>query len=81
MKGKNIILVGTGTIVGFISCGVITIKKLLENDRTREELKKIIGDKVEFFLFGETSRTGKRSNVSYQHYCESKKSRQNFMTM
>lgn len=78
MKGKNIILVGTGAVVGFISCGVITIEKLLENDRTRKALKQIIHDKVEFFLFGEASQTGKRSTVSYQHYYDSKKSRQNF---
>lgn len=78
MNRKNIILVGTGAIVGFISCGVITIEKLLGNDRTRKALKQIISDKVAFFLFGEASQTEKSSNVSYQHYYGSKKSRQNF---
>lgn len=78
MKGKSIILVGTGIIIGFISCGVFTIKKILENDRMRITLKQIISDKIGWLLFGDTSRTKNRSNISYQSYYESKRSRQVF---
>lgn len=41
MKAKNIILVGVGGIVGFVSCGVLTTKKILENDKMRNAVKQI----------------------------------------
>lgn len=72
MKGKNIILVGTGAVVGFISCEIVTTKKLFENDRTREALVQIISDKIETFLFGEVHQRRNHSKVSYQSYYDSK---------
>lgn len=75
MKGKNIILVGTGAIVGFISCGVLTTKKILENDRTRDALRQIIADKVEQILFGDTPQPKNCSGVNYRSYYDFKNSR------
>lgn len=75
MKSKNMILVGTGAIVGFISCGVLTIKKILENDRTRDALRQIIVDKVEQILFGDTPRPKNSPKVSYRSYYDFKNSR------
>lgn len=70
MKRKSIILVGTGAVIGFISCGVIVIKKILENERTRAALKCIISDKVEWFLYGDAPRNSTASKTSYRSFYE-----------
>lgn len=75
MKGKNIILVGAGTIMGFVSCGVITIEKILESDRMREALKQVVLDKVCWILFVDTPRPNNQSKVSYRSYYDFKNHR------
>lgn len=65
MKGKSIILVGIGAAIGFISCGVIVIKKILENERTRDALKCIVSDKIEWLLYGDATRNSKTSYGSF----------------
>lgn len=68
MKAKNIILVGAGGIVGFVSCSVLTTKKILENDKMRNAVKQIIYDKVGWILYGEIPQSKNRSRVSYYQY-------------
>lgn len=68
MKIKNVILAGAGCIVGFVSCGVLTIKKILKNDKMKNAVKEIICDKVEWSLYGKISQPKNRSWVNYYHY-------------
>ena len=75
MKGKNIILIGVGAIVGFISGGVFAIKKILENDRTRDALRQTISEKVERILFGDKPQSKSHSRVSYRSYYDFKSNR------
>lgn len=68
MKSKSIILLGTGGIVGFVSCGVLIAKRALKNETMREILKQIICDKADQILYGGKSRYRRPCRVSYSNY-------------
>lgn len=68
MKGKNIILVAISIVLSFVLGCFFIIKKIIDNEEMRDSLKRIIGDKIERFLYGENLMVKDRSKVTYQNY-------------
>lgn len=74
MKGKNVVILGIGATIGFASCGVMMTKRILSSDEMRNALSRIIADKMEEFLFGESLANNRRhSKVSHRSYYDSQK--------
>lgn len=72
MKGKNVVVLGIGATIGFTSCGVVMSKWILSSDEMHNALKRIISDKIEYLLYGETT-CRRNSKVSYRRYYDSQK--------
>lgn len=69
MKGKNIILVGVGTSVGFVAGNIFLAIKIIESNEMRKALSNIIADKIEKLLYEEpVPKKRSSSRVSYRSY-------------
>lgn len=74
MNTKTVIAFGVGTTAGFITCGVIGIKKIISSNEMKKAVTQIITNKIEKLLYGNTIPRRTNSRLSYSRYYQTYKS-------
>lgn len=71
---KKLVVFGTfvaGVTVGFAACGVLVANRVLQSDRHREGLAKVVSEKVDEWLYSEEKQSERyllKSGVSYRGF-------------